>query len=364
MLLTVRCQLNDFLAGGRFGAPSSPDLADALQHCPVTNLIGENAFGDLDFDMNKRRHASFHHRSSTQMWKHNKTGKWLSGKEEKDQSKLLSLARKHGKNLRFQHKEQERLVMLKIREKLLENQRQQLLKEAKAAEKRLVLVQSVRAHGGPCESKEDVKKLKRRLKDAGKKLPFLKNAFKNEIRYQKLVLKSKGSLKLSGTLNDLISALQDHLPDQTDHAAVPASPVVVETRQDGPKQKRQRLDTTAASASCCQPSEPAVDSTSDDKPFTFSAQGQWVATYYDDNFYVGQVIEVCSPQSGIVQYLQRTKARDDSFRWPIVDDVALTEAHYIFEWDFEVVPTNRLWVVPVVDDLEAKFNRIVKRSQQ
>lgn len=77
-----------------------------------------------------------------------------------------------------------------------------------------------------------------------------------------------------------------------------------ENPEDETRQKRRRLDNTAAPASSCQPPEGA----SDDQPFTFSAQGQWVATYYDDSFCVGQVIEVCSPQSGTVQYLERTTA--------------------------------------------------------
>ena len=119
MLVRTRTQLKDFLQGGNYGAPPSPEMEQILKHCPVTNLIGENAFGDLDFDMNRRRHTTFHHRSTMQMWKHNRTGQWLSGKQEEEQTRLMSIARKHGKILRYNHRQQEKIVMLKIRGKRL-----------------------------------------------------------------------------------------------------------------------------------------------------------------------------------------------------------------------------------------------------
>ena len=57
----IDTQLADFLEGGKYGDPR-PELVDQLLHCPLTNLLGERMFGDLDFDIQKRRHASNHHR--------------------------------------------------------------------------------------------------------------------------------------------------------------------------------------------------------------------------------------------------------------------------------------------------------------
>ena len=72
MLVTTKTQLKDFLKDGKYGTPPSEDQSKTLHHCPLTNLIGKNAFGNLDFDINKRRHASLHHRSTSQMWRANK----------------------------------------------------------------------------------------------------------------------------------------------------------------------------------------------------------------------------------------------------------------------------------------------------
>ena len=62
----------------------------------LSSILGENIFGDFDFDMGYRRHASTHHRSSTNMLNHNKTSKWLNKKNCEEASKL-KFARKEGK---------------------------------------------------------------------------------------------------------------------------------------------------------------------------------------------------------------------------------------------------------------------------
>ena len=44
-------QLDDFLPGGKFG---SDEVRATLNHCQLTNLVGENEFGDLDFSQFRR----------------------------------------------------------------------------------------------------------------------------------------------------------------------------------------------------------------------------------------------------------------------------------------------------------------------
>ena len=73
------------------------------------------------------------------------------------------------------------------------------------------------------------------------------------------------------------------------------------------------------------------------------------------------MIEVLSPDLATVQYLEQSSARKDFFKWPRVDDVAQTAAHFVFEWDFEVVPVSRSWNVPAVDELQEKYDRIASR---
>ena len=66
-------QLVDFLPGGKFHGVEDPELRARLQHSKLTNLVGEQAFGDLDFSLFKRRNASLHHLSSINIMKRNKT---------------------------------------------------------------------------------------------------------------------------------------------------------------------------------------------------------------------------------------------------------------------------------------------------
>ena len=56
----------------------------------------------------------------------------------------------------------------------------------------LTLMRAVIEHGGPCESKQDVMKLKRKLKTEKVDQKTIKETLKNEIRYMKLVRKRKG----------------------------------------------------------------------------------------------------------------------------------------------------------------------------
>ena len=363
MLVTTRAQLKDFLCDGQYGTVPSPEVAETLKHCPVTNLIGENAFGDLDFDINKRRHTTLHHRSSTQMWRANKTRKWLSRKGVQEQTNLMALARKQGKLLRKRHQQQEKIVMLKVREAIIDNERRKREKEARDAQKQLVLIRAVFDHGGPCESKEDVQKLKTKLRSAGKKPTAIKEAIKNEIRYQKTIRKQK-NLTLSGTLADLMRMLSEHLPQQCQHNVSSTGcdtepeglPPLQTQHEDGePQPKRRRGNTDGDSTA-----DQAQDAT-DDQPFEFHAQGQWVAVFFSEQFYIGQVIEVLNPQQARVQYLFQSNARKDCFKWPPVDDVAITEAYYVFQWDFEVLPTNRTWTVPAIEEIQQQYDSIKQR---
>ncbi|GFS20488.1 hypothetical protein ElyMa_003314300 [Elysia marginata] len=57
-------QLSDFLDEGVFGGDTGEDVKKVLKTCPLTNLTGERLFGDLDYDLNKRRNASLCIRST------------------------------------------------------------------------------------------------------------------------------------------------------------------------------------------------------------------------------------------------------------------------------------------------------------
>lgn len=184
----------------------------------------------------------------------------------------MALARKQSKQLRRHHKQEEKLVKLKVRETIVENKRLRE-KEARKVKKQIVLMRAVFAHGGPCESKKDVLKLKRRPQAAGKRPNAIKEAMKNEIRYQKMVLKQK-TLRVGGNLANLIRQLRDHLPERT---AADVEDSVEDS--DSEPETLPAADNESQGDLCSVPNA----------PFQFSSQGQWVAVFFNDRYYIGQV---------------------------------------------------------------------------
>ena len=347
ILITTRTQLKDFLQTGQYGHPLNPDLQKTLDHCPLTNLIGENVFGEMDFDMGKRRHASLHLRSTTQMLRQNRTSMWLDNKPAVEAAHLMLVARRKGKLLRHHHKRQEQLVKLKIRQKLLENERKKHLKEAKVARKRADLIRKVIVHGGPCEKKLDVRLLIGKLHRDSVSSSAVKEVLRDEIRYQKTVLRRKGTLKLAGTVTELTRALELHLPEEED-----AQPQVPATAPDA----EQAADVAELVVEAAEPEADAGH-------YEFTRQGEWVAVFYDSNFYIGQVIEVQSEGTATVQYLTKAKGHPSYFRWPSVDDVCSTSAEFVFRWNLDISPVGnncRLWKVEAVQDITNAYDRINK----
>ncbi|GFR82131.1 LOW QUALITY PROTEIN: hypothetical protein ElyMa_002357600 [Elysia marginata] len=53
MLVVTKRQLTEFLEDGAYAGELTATQLSQLENCPLTNLIGERAFGDLDFDMQK-----------------------------------------------------------------------------------------------------------------------------------------------------------------------------------------------------------------------------------------------------------------------------------------------------------------------
>ena len=156
ILVTTRGQLKEFLEAGEYGSILATEDQQILAHCLLTNLLGENVFGEMDFNMGNRCKTSFHHRSTTEMLHHNKTSKWLAEKPKEEATHLLLIAHRKSKLLCMQHWRQEQIVWLMIREKLLENESKKRLKEAAAARKKAILIRKVLAHGGPCTRKVHV----------------------------------------------------------------------------------------------------------------------------------------------------------------------------------------------------------------
>lgn len=43
----------------------------------------------------------------------------------------------------------------------------------------------------------------------------------------------------------------------------------------------------------------------DDQPFEFTKQGEWVAVFYNEAYYIGQVLDILSRQQGSIMFIER-----------------------------------------------------------
>lgn len=192
----LRRQLSEFLQDGVFAGDIPDDIKSILDKCPLTNLTGEGLFGDFDYDINKRRHSSTHHRSTLNMWKHNQTAAWLQKKSGKEKDRILTSAHKCGRSLRQEHKEAVKREKLKVLKKIEENEKKRNEKEmVTLVQKNKVLDEILKK--GLCQSEEDLMEMWRRgtVED-----------LKNQIRYRKIFMNDK-SLTLKGSKRELLDAL-------------------------------------------------------------------------------------------------------------------------------------------------------------
>lgn len=195
-------QLSDFLDGGVYGGELPTDIQVLLDTCPLTNLTGERLFGDLDYDMTKRRTASTFLRSTISMMKHNNLSAFIDSKTPIELDAIMSSGRKQGKKLKDKHKEAKRQAKEELKAKLIENERLKKEKELQEIERRASLMTDVIAQGGICHTKEDLDLLM-------EKPQRMKN-LKIQIRFHKYYLNAP-DLKLTGNYQMLYAGLCNHL---------------------------------------------------------------------------------------------------------------------------------------------------------
>lgn len=101
-------QLADFLPGGPYAEPATPEQWEAMKHCQLNNLLGEACLGDLDCSLFKRRSASVHHHTTINMFKRNKpiTSYFLKKSKEK-QKQIITFAWQKAAELQDMHREKE-----------------------------------------------------------------------------------------------------------------------------------------------------------------------------------------------------------------------------------------------------------------
>ena len=118
--VTLR-QLQDFIIGDF--SKEGDELRSVLTNCPLTILVGESSFGDLDYDIKRRSHCSDLKRSAAHCIKRNKTASlFLDKKSPKVRAGLFSMARKKSKELIEEAKLHHVDVSIKIKEKMVQNQ--------------------------------------------------------------------------------------------------------------------------------------------------------------------------------------------------------------------------------------------------
>ena len=154
------CQLADFLPFGKYGSAPTDELRQRMQHCQLTNLLGEACFTDLDDSMFKNRAATLHHPSTLHMGKRNcPVSSWLSKKSADEQSRLLSQAPKCGPQMRQASKQKQLAVLEEIQESLPEQQREKRAREQKQMQVKRNLADEIHTQGGACKSCNDVENL-------------------------------------------------------------------------------------------------------------------------------------------------------------------------------------------------------------
>ena len=123
-----------------------------MQHCQLTNLLGEACFADLDYSMFKNRAATLHHHSTLNMGKRNcPVSSWLSKRSVDEQSRLLSQAGKCGPQMRQASKQKQLAVLEEIQESLAEQQREKRAREQKQLQVKRNLADDIQMISTPKE---------------------------------------------------------------------------------------------------------------------------------------------------------------------------------------------------------------------
>ena len=93
--------------------------------------------------------------------------------------------------------------------------------------------------------------------------------------------------------------------------------------------------------------------------FEFLSHGQYVAVYYDNDFYVGRVVVIKTKHEAEVSFLQKCLIKSNAFRWS-KSDIDNVKAEFVFDWNFELTSCNgRMWQVTGED----RHNTIIRKYE-
>ena len=80
-------------------------------------------------------------------------------------------------------------------------------------------------------------------------------------------------------------------------------------------------------------------------------------------YYIGQVMDIHSEEEGVISFLNGTKLKEDTFKWPLSPDIKdRLQSKYVFHSDVQLQTTNsRSWIAQDMNTLRKKCDRFVRR---
>ena len=307
----------------------------------------------------QHRHCSTHHQTTTHMLRHNKTAKWMSRKRSADIASLIMFARTIGRCLRQDHCQQEQVVMLQIREKLVEDERKKNLREAKQAEVKQQILRRLIACVGPCETSDDVDVwfiVFSETKTVSCWRPWkTKSGTRRRSLEEKEVFVSQGLLKIWfwPWKNTLVT---QHSCGASATASVRRWRPWWWIRWIWPCSATRKKDLVLVRMQMMQMMMMMMTELCFLSANRASGWLSFMMTNLYWPSYWSRTWTVCSCEVSWAD-----KGQKDYYRWPRSEDVAETSAHYVYRWDFEVTPVSndgRVWEVANIDDIASGYELI------
>ena len=84
-----------------------------------------------------------------------------------------------------------------------------------------------------------------------------------------------------------------------------------------------------------------------------------MAVFHDDKFYFGNTIYILNPMLAQVKFVEQTEIRENYFRWPRSDDIAVADAELVFGWGFDLLPVgnkSRAWRLDCLNSIRKSYN--------
>ena len=378
-LEVINNQLKDFLEGGKYHAVDDPELRQRLQHSKLTNMISEQCFGDLDFSMFKRRNASAHHHTSINMLKRNKSlTEWFCKLSPAEQKSTLARAAATHKQLRQKSRAAEKQALMTRRHILEEQRRKKAALEEKKRQKKMSIIDQLKPHNGPCVSTRDVQHLLSTYPKTAQKT----RAVQAELQYHKVILGKKSHLlAVTRKLPQLITNLREFLGIAENDGDGELDPEVgAEEAEVSDEDVPELDDMLEAAPSVANPRKRqriAVEEESDDEgeeeesddeqamevpDFNFSFNntrpGMLVAVGYENDVYVGEVENILTSATAVVNFMSQCKQKQTTFKWPETVDKAEVDQKFVLASDFNMSTTNgRFWTLSQAEHklIQAKY---------